>query len=84
MTSKPSLAGILQRKGAARPAEAPQRGAMAETPVSAEAKGKVRAMTLRLAETDYQRLREFAFRRGLSHQSVLLEAMRHHLDDEGA
>ncbi len=44
------------------------------------AKGKLRAMTLRLEEADYQRLREFAFRRGLSHQTVMLDALRRHLE----
>ena len=81
MTAKPSLAGILQRKGAAaKPAEAPQRGAPAEVPAD---KGRLRAMTLRLEEADYQRLREFAFRRGESHQAVLLAALRSHLAAAG-
>ncbi len=69
----------------AKPAEAPQRGAAAEaTPGAPAAKGKLRTMTLRLEEADYQRLREFAFRRGLSHQAVLLAALRGHLEDDGA
>ncbi len=80
MTAKQSLAGILQRKGAAaKPAEVPQRGAAAAEAPSAD-KGKPRAMTLRLEEADYQRLREFAFRRGLSHQTVMLDALRRHLE----
>jgi hypothetical protein len=79
MTAKPTLVGMLQRKGAAtRPVEVPQRGTAAEAPAP---KGKLRAMTLRLEEADYQRLREFAFRRGLSHQVVMLDALRRHLDD---
>jgi hypothetical protein len=87
MTAKQSLAGILQRKGAAaKPAEVPQRGAAAaEAPLATPgAKGKLRAMTLRLEEADYQRLREFAFRRGLSHQAVMLDALRRHLDTDDA
>ena len=85
MTAKQSLAGILQRKGAAaKPAEVPQRGAAAEAPLATPgAKGKLRAMTLRLEEAEYQRLREFAFRRDLSHQPVMLEALRHYLDSDG-
>ena len=85
MTAKPSLAGILQRKGAAaKPAEVPQRGTAAEVPAGPPAdKGKLRAMTLRLEEADYQRLREFAFRRGLSHQTVMLDALRRHLEEDG-
>ena len=75
-----------QRKGTAtRPAEGPQRGAAAEAPpTTPAAKGKPRAMTLRLEEVDYQRLREFAFRRGLSHQEVMLNALRRHLDNDSA
>jgi hypothetical protein len=85
MTAKPSLAGILQRKGAAaKPAELPPRGAVAEPQAPPADKGKPRAMTLRLEEEDYQRLREFAFRRGLSHQAVMLDALRRHLDAEDA
>ncbi len=86
MMAKPSLAGILQRKGTAtKPSEVPQRGAAAgATPAAPAAKGKLRAMTLRLEEADYQRLREFAFRRGLSHQAVLLAALRGYLEDDGA
>ena len=86
MTAKPSLAGILQRKGTAtKPAEVPQRGAAAgATPAAPAAKGKLRAMTLRLEEAEYQRLREFAFRRGLSHQTVMLDALRRHLDTDDA
>jgi len=82
MTAKQSLAGILQRKGAAaKPAEVPQRGAAAEVPSAPPPdKGKPRAMTLRLEEAEYQRLREFAFRRGLSHQAVMLDALRRHLE----
>jgi hypothetical protein len=84
MTAKPTLVGMLQRKGtAARPAEVPQRGASADVPAAAADKGKVRAMTLRLEEADYQRLREFAFRRSLSHQVVMLDALRRYLDGEG-
>jgi hypothetical protein len=84
MTAKPSLAGILQRKGAAaKPAEAPQRGGAAAEAPAAKA-GKLRAITLRLEEADYQRLREFAFRQGLSHQAVMLDALRRHLEEDGA
>ncbi len=85
MTAKPSLAGILQRKGTAtKPAEVPQRGAAAEAPATPVAKGRLRAMTLRLEEADYQRLREFAFRRDLSHQTVMLDALRRYLESDGA
>ncbi len=42
------------------------------------------SLTLRLEEADYQRLREFAFRRGLSHQAVMLDALRRHLDTDDA
>ncbi len=85
MTAKPSLANMLQRKGAAsKPAKVPQRGAGAAAEAPASAKGKLRAMTLRLEEADYQQLREFAFRRSLSHQTVMLDALRRHLADAGA
>lgn len=80
MTAKPTLANMLQRKGAAaKPTEVPQRGA-AEVPV---VRGKVHSLTLRLEDADYQQLREHAFRRNLSHQRVMLDALRRHLEGEG-
>jgi len=80
MTAKPTLANILQRKGAAtKPTEVPQRG-LAEAPA---VKGKAHALTLRLEDPDYERLREFAFRRNLSHQRVMLDALRRYLDSNG-
>jgi len=84
-TPKPSLAGILQRKGeATRPAEIPQRG-IGEVPA---AKGdgdkpKLHSLTLRLDDARYQRLREYAFRRNLSHQAVMLDGLDRVLDGDG-
>ncbi len=80
-----ALAGILQRKGeATKPAGAPQRGEgeVSQDAKPQDAKGKFRALTLRLEEKEYQALRAFAFRRGLTHQPVMLDALRRHLEGE--
>jgi hypothetical protein len=87
-TKSPSLEGLIQSKGAAtRPDTIPQRGT---TPVSAPALGspvapepRAKSLTLRLSETQYQRLRRFAFERNLSHQDVIESALMAVLDASG-
>lgn len=89
-----SLDGLIQSKGAARPDLMQQRGAApqpapqpipapapaaAVAPVAPAAEPKSKALTLRLSETQYQRLRRFAFDRGLSHQDVIERALMEHL-----
>ena len=86
----PSLDDIIQTKGASRPDTIPQRGTSnttapqasasppAQAPRAAEPRSK--SLTLRLSETQYQRLRVFAFNRGLSHQDVIETALMAHLD----
>lgn len=88
----PSLDGLIQSKGAARPDTMQQRGALsppgpAPAPTAAPApeptrstEPKSKALTLRLSESQYQRLRRFAFDRGLSHQDVIERALLAHLD----
>ena len=44
---------------------------------------RAKALTLRLSESQYQRLRRFAFDRGLSHQDVLEQALMDLLTKEG-
>lgn len=56
----------------------PTRGA----PIAVEPRTK--SLTLRLSESQYQRLRRFAFDRGSSHQDVIEAALMAHLDKEGA
>jgi len=82
--SSPILDGLVQRKGAPRPTETPQRGA--EEPASPTAsqprarEPKTRSLTLRLSEDQYERLRLFAFERRRNHQDVLERAMIEYLD----
>jgi hypothetical protein len=47
------------------------------------AEPRAKALTLRLSESQYQRLRRFAFDRGLSHQDVLEQALMDLLTKEG-
>lgn len=84
-----SLDGLIQAKGAPRPDTMPQRGS-APPPVTAPAPSppatpkavepRAKSLTLRLSETQYQRLRRFAFDRGLSHQDVIEAALMAHLE----
>ena len=96
MTGKtmPSLDGLIQSKGASRPDLMQQRGAAPQPapqpapvpvarPVVSAPEPKSKALTLRLSETQYQRLRRFAFDRGLSHQDVIERALLDHLDAAG-
>jgi predicted DNA binding CopG/RHH family protein len=43
---------------------------------------RTKSLTLRLSESQYQRLRRFAFDRGASHQDVIEAALMAHLDKE--
>lgn len=54
-----------------------KRGATAAEP-------RTKSLTLRLSESQYQRLRRFAFDRGASHQDVIEAALMEHLDKEEA
>ncbi|WP_336489697.1 hypothetical protein [Methylobacterium nigriterrae] len=94
MSSKPmpSLDGLIQAKGASRPETLQQRPAAVQpatqpapapavVPVAMTApEPKSKALTLRLSESQYQRLRRFAFDRGLSHQDVIERALMVYLD----
>lgn len=61
--------------------------AQAQPPVAkrpaASAEPRTKSLTLRLSESQYQRLRRFAFDRGASHQDVIEVALMEHLDKEG-
>src|SRR4051794_37233122 len=90
----PSLDGLIQTKGAPRPDAMAQRGdsparvlqanlqttvaAPAPTPPSREPRAK--SLTLRLSETQYERLRRFAFDRRLSHQDIIERALVEYLE----
>jgi hypothetical protein len=92
------LEGLIQTKGASRPdamaqrGESPARALQAELravlpsapaePASREPRAK--SLTLRLSETQYERLRRFAFERRLSHQDIIERALMDHLDQQGA
>lgn len=71
----PSLdPALIQRKGAARPAEQ-----SASAPAAKE-EPRTKSLTLRLTETQYERLREFAFRQKTTHQAVCEAALVAYLD----
>jgi hypothetical protein len=79
---KPSLDGIIQKKGTAQPSAAvPQRGSKnpAPPPAAEDVEPKTRSLTLKLSERDYQRLRQYAFAHNLSHQAVMESALLEHL-----
>lgn len=72
---------------AAAPATVPAQVAAEPSPAkraSVVAEPRTKSLTLRLSESQYQRLRRFAFDRGLSHQDVIEAALMAHLDKEGA
>ncbi len=81
-----SLDGLIQVKGASRPETLLQRSAAPmgkADPVptaAAPAEPRAKSLTLRLSETQYQRLRRFAFDRGQSHQDVIERALMEYLD----
>ena len=90
MRSEPPVAGLsnfIARPGLATPSPAaPQRGSVQPGPSSspAPAKGQgIRALTLRVDDELYRRLRRFAFDRELTHQEILEEALRAHLSAHG-
>ncbi|GJE57760.1 hypothetical protein [Methylobacterium thuringiense] len=92
----PSLDGFIQTKGASRPDAMQQRGTSSSTAPEPEAppampvrpaqapEPRAKALTLRLSESQYQRLRRFAFDRGLSHQDVLEQALMDLLGRSGS
>jgi hypothetical protein len=90
--SIPSLDGLIQTKGAARPdamvqrseAASPARVLQAALPTALAAppapEPRAKSLTLRLSESQYERLRRFAFERRLSHQDIIERALLEHLD----
>src|SRR4051794_6771504 len=91
-----SLDGLIQTKGAPRPDALAQRGdsparvlqtnlqttvaAPMLAPVVREPRAK--SLTLRLSETQYERLRRFAFDRRLSHQDIIERALLEYLEQQ--
>src|SRR3954447_23862780 len=67
----PSLDGLIQVKGAARPenpVKALQATLHAAVPVR---EPRAKSLTLRLSENQYERVRQFAFERRLSHRDII-------------
>ncbi len=76
-----SLDGLIQTKGAARP-ENPVKALQANLHAVAPPGGReprAKSLTLRLSESQYERLRQFAFERRLSHQDIIERALLEHL-----
>jgi hypothetical protein len=106
----PSLDGLIQTKGAARPDVMSQRGESpvrdlqvnlqaavaapaqaispaAQTPpvvqpAPAAREPRAKSLTLRLSETQYERLRRYAFEQRLSHQDIIEGALMTLLDQK--
>lgn len=79
--SKPNLESFMAKKGEAQPlavTAVPQRAP------DTDAEPRPRALTLKLSERNYQRLRRYAFDHDLSHQAVLERALLDYLDRMGA
>jgi len=81
----PSLDGLIQTKGASRPegSSNPVRMLQAAIPgalAQAEREPRAKSLTLRLSESQYERLRRFAFDQRLSHQDIIERALIEHLD----
>jgi len=91
----PSLEGLIQTKGATRPDGLVQRievssparalqnelgGALsAATALPNEREPRAKSLTLRLSETQYERLRRFAFDHRMSHQDIIEQALMEYL-----
>jgi hypothetical protein len=88
-----SLDGLIQTKGAPRPdamaqrVESPAKALQANleatittAPAPAGREPRAKSLTLRLSETQYERLRRFAFERRLSHQDIIERALIDYLD----
>ena len=93
----PSLDGLIQTKGAARPdaiaqrveAQSPARVLQATLHAVVPSHGhekepRAKSLTLRLSEPQYERLRRFAFERRLSHQDIIERAVMMYTEGEGA
>ena len=85
--TKPNrLAGLVASKGvAARPSEQPQRApetspAVAPSSPAVSAGIGSKSLTLRLPESEYERLRAHAFASRKTHQTILAEALKTYLD----
>ena len=81
--SKPNrLSGLVAPKGgASRPAEQPQRASEVTSTLTPPPAGMgAKSLTLRLSEGEYERLRVYAFAQRKTHQAVLAEALKAHLD----
>jgi hypothetical protein len=88
----PSLDGLIQTKGAPRPdtlvqrVEAPsparalQNGLQAAMTGQVEREPRAKSLTLRLSETQYERLRRFAFEQRMSHQDIIERALLDYLN----
>jgi hypothetical protein len=84
-TTSKRLGDLIQPKGSAsRPAEAPQRGQAVPASVTTAKEERKRSLTLKLTETQYQRLRKYGFTHEATHQTVIETALMQFLDKEGA
>jgi predicted DNA binding CopG/RHH family protein len=96
----PSLDGLIQTKGAPRPdtliqrIEAPSPARMLQDELRAalpvtitaplEREPRAKSLTLRLSETQYERLRRFAFDHRMSHQDIIERALMDYLSRQGS
>lgn len=85
MARKPrgDLEGLVVPKTPAADPTPAGRSSPAAAPTVAADRNRTRTLSLRLTETDYQRLRRFAFEAERTHQDVIETALREFLDREG-
>jgi hypothetical protein len=92
------LGNIIQRKGdAPRPTELPQRGSVepisppstppkpepAAAPVQSDDGPRTKALTVKVTERAYDRLRECSHKGRRTHQDIIGAALLRYLDEEG-
>jgi hypothetical protein len=56
--------------------------AASSQPIPLSREPRAKSLTLRLSETQYERLRKFAFESRLSHQDIIEQALMTHLDQQ--
>ena len=84
---KSGLEGFAVPKGAPvtpHQAPAPAAPAAAPEPLKPTKEARSKAMTLKLTETDYRRLKRYGFENDLTSQAIIESLVLKFLDDEGA
>lgn len=82
---KSGLEGFAVPKGApVTPHQAPAAPTAAPEPPKPTKEARSKAMTLKLTETDYRRLKRYGFENDLTSQAIIESLVLKFLDEEGA